>query len=116
MTTSDRMKVFTFTSQSQSREDWANRRTTIPYAAQRGFLARPNFGENRSRGNHHDFFRAHARKIRAQVTENRSQLFVAVAVKQRAKPRTTAQKCALLRADAAAAIRKVSGTVDNRPP
>jgi hypothetical protein len=63
------MKVFALTSQGPSRDRRANQKTTIAYAAYDRNVARPNFGENRSQGNRHDYFRAHAREMRPQIAE-----------------------------------------------
>jgi len=66
---SNLMKVFALTSRLQARDNRANRKAIIPCAAQRRFFARPNFAENRSQRDRHDFSRALVRETRAQIAK-----------------------------------------------
>ena len=94
------------TKQAQRRQRLARRRT-----ARAILLSRRNFGEHAY--NTVSFSRAHVK-----LRENREtwwQGLAAIALASRVNARANAQTCALLRADAVAAILKVSGTVGNGP-
>jgi len=91
--TSDLMKVFALTSRRQSRGNRASRKATIACAAQRRFVACPNFGENRCERDHHDFFRAHAREMCPQIAKTEVNCCLQLHLSR-------AQKCARLRKSA----------------
>jgi len=86
-------KVFALTSRRPPRDRRANRKATIACAAQRGFLARRKFSENRHERDHHVFFREHAREICAQKAKTEVNRLSPLQLR-------IAQKCARLRKSA----------------